>query len=194
MKETHKARQAFEDYYNMGPNRSTRKLLQLYLNDVSEKKTPTKYLTTLLKWSKGHSWQDRCKERDDEIAQAVMDELKATATKTGYALYYKRIADLGTLATRLIERMDYPGGLKPIMIREFRGLLADIASEMGERQKKVEISVVREVWETMEKLGISIDDIKADQLAHTLFATAGIEIANPKAAGTDSTGQSDKDN
>lgn len=196
MKETHKARQAFEDYYGMGPNRSTRKLLQLYLNDVSEKKTPTKYLTTLLKWSKGHSWQDRCKERDDEIAQAVMDELKATATKTGYALYYKRIADLGTLADKLYQLLGNPKDFKgkagyTALIKEFRGLLADIASEMGDRTKKVEINVVRQVWETMEQLGLTLDDIKADQLAHTLFATAGIEIANPKAIGTDSAEQGD---
>jgi len=194
MKETHKARQAFEDYYGMGPNRSTRKLLQLYLNDTSEKKIPTKHLKTLLRWSKGHSWQDRCKEHDDEIAQAVMDELKATATKTGYALYYKRIADLGLLATRLIERMDLPGGLKPIMIREFRGLLGDIASEMGERQKKIELDVGTELLELMATLGLTYDDIRSDRLANKLFVEAGLEIVDSEAAGTDSAEQSDREN
>ena len=174
MKETHKARQAFEDYYNMGPNRSIRKLCQLYIDDGSEKKIPTRHIATLLKWSQVHGWQDRCKERDEEIAQATMDELKATATKTGYALYYKRIADLGTLADKLLERMGFLGGLKPSMIREFRGLLADIASEMGERQKRIELDLGKELLELMAELGLTYDDIRGDGVASQLFVEAGL--------------------
>ena len=168
------------------------------MEQSSKTTIPTKHQRTMLEWSRVHGWQERCRERDDEIAQAVMDELKATATKTGYALYYKRIADLGTLAEKLYGLLANPADFKgkagyTALIKEFRGLLGDIAAEMGDRTKKVEINVVRQVWETMERLGLTLDDIKADHLAHTLFATAGIEIANPKAAGTDSTEQSDNE-
>lgn len=164
------------------------------MEQSSKTTIPTKHQRTMLEWSRIHGWQERCRERDDEIAQAAMDELKATATKTGYALYYKRIADLGMLAKRLLERMELPGGFKPIMIKEFRGLLADIAAEMGERQKKIELDVGTELLELMAKLGLTYDDIRSDGLANKLFVEAGLEVADNEATGTDSSGQGDKKN
>ncbi len=88
----------------------------------------------------------------------------------------------------LVKKVTHTKGKQSVIeIHDAQSALVHLGRHYGLFKEKLEISVIREVWETMEKLGLTIDDIKTDQLAHTLFATAGIEIANPKAAGTDST-------
>lgn len=165
MRETNKARQAFEDYYALGPGRSLRKLVQRYNKDGTEN-PPTKHLNTLAKWSKAHNWQERVKGRDEEIARAHLEHLKETATETGYALFYKRIGDLNEIAELLrqeifTEEKRWLPDVKQIgsgeeaervdilrfnaaLIREFRGILEDIAAEMGERVKGIDMTIAGE--------------------------------------------------
>lgn len=178
MKETNRARQAFEDYYLMGPGRSLRKLRQIYLEYTTEK-PPTKHFKTLQLWSVNHGWQDRVAERDKEIADATLADLKEKATQTGYAIFQKRIVDLGILATRMFERLNVSGAMQPHFIREYRGLLSDIAAEMGERRKehKIKIDVDHKLRELLEEHGLTYEDIRTDPLLYSLFIGSGISFA-----------------
>ncbi len=180
MKETNRARQAFEDYYNMGPGRSIRKLKQIY-NEPQTKNPPTKHFETLAKWSTTHGWQDRVAERDKEIADVALADLKEKATQTGYAIFQKRIVDLGILAEKTFEGL--VGSEKPYnylaAMKEFRGLLADIAAEMGERRKehKIQIDVDHKLRELLEEHGLTYEDIRTDPLLYSLFIGSGISFA-----------------
>jgi len=184
MKESNKARKAFEDYFNMGPGRSIKKLVQTY-NEPATKKPPTKHFSTLAKWSTTHGWQERVKERDLEIAEATLEGIKELATKTGYAVFQKRIHDLGKLAQRLFDLLEV-GALQPQAIREFRGLLSDIAAEMGERESKHRVTVEdwrSEVVQLLIEGKITQEDIIDDfgnDLAEELFVTAGIPIGEAR--------------
>lgn len=139
MKESNRARAAFEDYYFFGPNRSLSKLHRKYtestLNNV-----PTKHLRTLKMWSTKHGWQERVALRDAEIAAAQLKEIMETALETGYAVRQKRVYDLSRLADKLFGLVEIPGLFSPALVREYRGLLADIAAELGERIKGVSLS------------------------------------------------------
>ncbi len=141
MKETNKARSAFEDYYNMGPGRSLVKLMVQY--QTNAKAVPTKHISRLKVWSTEHGWQERGKHRDREVADAAMEEIKERASSSGYSIWQKRVFDLNIIAERIFGLISV-GGLPPGLLREFRALLDDIATEMGERTQKIEIMDWRE--------------------------------------------------
>ena len=176
MKETNKARSAFEDYYLMGPRRSIEKLLVQY--HTYPEASPTRHIATLKKWSAKHGWQERVRQRDQEIADAVMNKIIATATDTGYAVFQKRIHDLGVLAERMFGLLDH-GLLDPKVVHEFRGLLSDIAAETGGREKKHSVIVGwrDDIIELLKNGRLEpqdvIDDLGED-LATELFITAGV--------------------
>ncbi len=177
MKETNKARSAFEDYYLMGPGRSIRKLERTY-NEPTTKNPPTKHFATLAKWSTTHGWQERVRQRDQEISDATLYRIIETATNTGYAVFQKRIHDLGILAERLFDLLE-TGSLQPPALREFRGLLADIAAETGGRERKHSVTLGwrNDIVELLKSGKLEpqlvIDDLGED-LATELFATAGL--------------------
>lgn len=102
---------------------------------------------------------------------------------------WELVHDKGYLVKKLTHTK---GKQSTIEIYDAQSALVHLGRHYGLFKERIEINIVRQVWETMEKLGLTLDDIKTDRLAHTLFATAGIEIANPKATGTDSSGQGDK--
>ena len=188
MKETNRARQAFEDYYLMGPGRSLHKLLAQYQTQPETR--PTRLVSTIKKWSSTHGWQERVRQRDQEIADAQLAHLKATATNTGYALFQQRIHDLGILAVRFFELLQ-TGALQPQAIREYRGLLADIAAEMGDREKKHKVTLdwQSDIVELLKNGKLEpqlvIDDLGED-LATELFITAGLAISESGEAETGS--------
>ena len=180
MKETNKARKAFEDYFNMGPGRSIKKLVRIY-NEPTTKSPPTKHFSTLAKWSTKHGWQKKVQQRDFEISEAALEGIKELATKTGYAVFQKRIHDLGKLAERLYGLLEV-GALQTQAVREFRGLLSDIAAEMGERERKHKVTVEdwrSEVVQLLIEGRITQEDIIDDfgsDLATELFIAAGIPV------------------
>lgn len=187
MKETNKARSAFEDYYLMGPTRSLRLLHRKYLEDTSQKPL-TRHLRTLVKWSATHGWQERVRQRDQEIADATLYGIIETATNTGYAVYQKRIHDLGVLAERLFDLLE-TGSLQPPALREFRGLLADIAAETGGRERKHSVTLGwrNDIVELLKSGKLEpqlvIDDLGED-LATELFIGAGLVIGESGEAET----------
>lgn len=165
MRETAKAKQAFEDYFQLGPKRSLQKLLTEYekRHQTATKPPPTLRLRTLKTWSREHGWQERIEEREREVALAALEKIKETATQTGYAVFQKRIADLNELAELLLEEINtekkrWLPDVKGIgssqfgtyervditrfnasLIEQFRKTLDDIAAEMGERVKGVKV-------------------------------------------------------
>lgn len=139
MKETNRARQAFEDYYFMGPGRSVRKLQQIY-SEATAQNSPTKELRTLFTWSTEHNWQDRIAQREAEIAAARMQDIIENAPKTGYAIWQNRVHGLDKLAQFIDPLVAIKGLFSPALVREYRGLLGDIAAEMGERVKGIALT------------------------------------------------------
>ncbi len=178
MKETNKARQAFEDYFQMGPGRSLRKLHAQYQKHPETR--PVKLISTIKNWSSAHGWQERVRQRDQDIADAAMYRIIETAANTGYAVFQKRIHDLGVLAERLFDLLK-TGALQPQALREFRGLLADIAAETGGRERKHSVTLgwQNDIVELLKSGKLEpqlvIDDLGQD-LATELFITAGLAI------------------
>src|SRR3989304_2554993 len=143
MQESPKAAKAFDDYYALGPSRSHRALHQIYREGTA--KPPTRHIRTIAQWSVHHGWQQRVKDKDAEVAKAHLDRLKETAMEAGYALYWKRIADLNQLAEQMFSLLTIPGALSAKALNQYRGLLDDIAAEMGHRTQHVETSTQGEV-------------------------------------------------
>ena len=75
MEETLKAKQAFEDYYALGPGRSLSKLAEAY-RSRTEPDPPTRELTTLKEWSSEHGWQARLDQRIEEESQALRKAMR----------------------------------------------------------------------------------------------------------------------
>lgn len=82
--ETIKARQAFEDYWDMGPGRSLAKLASLYRGrrvTAGEVRVPTTRVETLEQWSREFNWQGRLFARmrqEAELAEMrAVQELQA---------------------------------------------------------------------------------------------------------------------
>jgi len=163
MRETNKARQAFEDYFLLGPGRSLTSLLRCYQN-VTEVIPPTRRIGTLKKWSTEFGWQDRVLQRETEIATAQFEAIKKKAVESGYAYWPKRVQDLIALAELLLgeintENKRWLPDVKQIgsgymaekveivrfnsaLIEQFRRTLDDIASEVGERAQKLELGAI----------------------------------------------------
>ena len=162
MRETNKAKQAFEDYFNLGPGRSLRLLRDLYKAQTNpEARPPTKQLATIKIWSSNHKWQDRIGQRQQEIAEAQFEAIKGKAIKAGYAYWPSRVKDLIALGELLLEEINtedkrWLPDVKQIgsgkdaervdlvrfnspLIEQFRRTLDDIASEMGERKQVMEL-------------------------------------------------------
>lgn len=145
MRETNKARQAFEDYFGMGAGRSLRALHEIYCvqkNTEGSPIPPTARLPTLKKWSSAHGWQDRVARREKEIAEAKYAAIVEGSIEAGYAYWPKRVEDLDELARTMYRNLRAAGGPSRFLgaLKEYRALLDDIASEMGERVKRTEVS------------------------------------------------------
>jgi hypothetical protein len=72
--ETHRAHVALCDYAAMGPGRSLEKLVQTWAGSG-----PTKWLSTLKRWSADHAWQFRAQQYDE--AQAAIDRAEREAIR-----------------------------------------------------------------------------------------------------------------
>lgn len=163
MRETIRAKQSFEDYFNLGPGRSLKALAGQYRNQAETKlRPPTLRLATLKEWSTKHGWQERVARRNAEISEAQFDAIKSRALEAGYAFWPKRVSDLVALAELLFEEINteskrWVRDVKQIgsgedaervdlvrfnapLIDQFRKMLDDIAAEMGERVKGLALS------------------------------------------------------
>jgi len=187
MRETNKAKQAFEDYFNLGPGRSLVALAGQYKRQKDTKQSPpTSNLRTLKTWSTKHRWQDRVALREAEIAHAEFEAIKAGAIEAGFAFWPKRVRQLVKLGDLLweelntedkrwlpdvkqigsgefAERVDLVRFNSPL-IEQYRKTLNDIAMEMGERIKGFEMTWKQEA----EQAGVPPSELFENMVANAI--------------------------
>lgn len=145
--ETSASRQAFEDYYNLGPKRSLAKLNDLYkkraeyLNDPLNRPPnitdadfvpyrPIASMSTLENWSSTHGWQERIMERmnverEEQMKLAVMKRKDAAESRM------KKGAIMQEAALRIIQAAQ----LNNLSVDEARKLLGTSLSFLSEGMK-----------------------------------------------------------
>jgi hypothetical protein len=101
---------------------------------------------TATRWMRDPLIQAEKKRREDELAAQEQAEIQRILT-TGYAAIHNRVKDLDRMA-HLIEQSWHNTQepekivwqwMTPDKLREWRGMLDDIAKELGQRVKKQEI-------------------------------------------------------
>ena len=89
--ESRRANAALRDYYNMGPGRSLRKLLERYRHQAADEPDTvpaTCRWTTLAGWSARFLWQDRVgrqTEIDDDADKALWDERRREVRRADWS-------------------------------------------------------------------------------------------------------------
>lgn len=173
--ETKRAIQACNDYVRMGPGRSLEKLLVSYQNATES--PPSKRIKTLKDWSRNFNWVNRATAYDAEIERQKNEAIakqRREILESGLALDTERIKVLTSLTNLLngqVLEID-EGGNQPklwpkygttedgeelrkfnaALIRELRGLLDDLAKEVGGRRQR------------SDNVNINLDDLSDEQL------------------------------
>lgn len=200
-KESRRANQAFRDYCYMGSARSLRKLLAQYQARVKKKEKPappTDVWTTVSDWSGNFSWTDRSKAFDRYLLdkdKRAYEERRRVLLETGLALDFERVGKLKELFDKLegylgqedriwlkdvksigfgkdAEKVDIIRFNSP-MIEQIRGVLDDIAREVGGRVKNVDVKTAGRPLEA--------DDSKYDRAISTLADALGEILSGPRA-------------
>jgi hypothetical protein len=149
---------ACNDYLRMGSGRSLSRLVAGYrgrtVGDPLAEKPPTQRLPTLEEWSSKFEWQARASTYNAEQDQAKTIEIQRLKTE-GLAAEHNRIAELDAMFSKMREEFIEkglwaedikisPNGMqvkvkvfnKP-MIDSMRGILDDIAKEVGGRKQQI---------------------------------------------------------
>jgi hypothetical protein len=71
MPETTQQKDTFEDYWNLGTDRSLPKLHRKYADDIPKGQKVSPSLPTLKSWSKKYNWQERIMLRNKDIARGT---------------------------------------------------------------------------------------------------------------------------
>jgi hypothetical protein len=176
LRETPKAAQAFHEYLLL-QDRSLEKL-------AHSNQKYAKSLPVFKRWSVQHHWQERIAAYEAQQAQeleAVIVEERAKILKSGFAQMHKRVELLDMLTGTLLADVKigklYLKDVKAIgngkdarqvdleqfnegLIRQIRGLLDDLAKELGERVSMSKQELSGEVDIT------GVKDILRQRLAH----------------------------
>ncbi len=214
MKESSRARRAFEDYYNLGPGRSLAALARRYQKQTKAR-PPTRQMSQLKKWSTELGWQARVAARDAELAakeQAALEAERIKVIQSGFALMHKRLKSLNEVGELLLaevlttdkrwlpdvkqigsgeyaERVDLVRFNAPL-IEQFRKTLDDIATELGQRREVVKVEDWRDEVVALLRAGkLPPEVVRADlgdELARELFIAAGVPIAPGREAEVES--------
>jgi hypothetical protein len=154
--------QRFERYRLAGPKRT---LLGTVNAEKAERGLQRRARSTPGAWQRNFEqwrWKERAEAWDEHIARKVAAEAEAKALSSGYALRYKRIESLNQIANLLLEELleedkrwlpdvkQIGGGeyaervdivrFNSALIQQFRETLDDLAAEMGERVKGLQIT------------------------------------------------------
>lgn len=145
--------QACNDYLRMGPGRSLEKLCNRYQSDTEA--PPTKRIKTLKDWSTNHGWVARASLYDAEQDAAKTTEQQRLLSE-GLAADFERIRELTTIYDALKTVFDDGKGLwykdiklsakgdtvavdvfNSALLSQMRGVLDDVAKEVGGRKQAV---------------------------------------------------------
>ena len=180
--ESDRAVQACNDYLRLGAGRSLRKLAEKYAK-TRKSTPPTDSLDTLKVWSADFEWQQRASLYDGEL-EAQRNEKKRKEFEAGLALDYERVHKLKGLANLLeqdlsvrlwlddvksigsgefAERIDlirFNGAL----VEQYRGVLDDLAKEVGGRKVKT------------ENINIDLSKLTDEQLARVVAGEDPMQV------------------
>jgi len=111
--ETPAAARAFEDYWDMGEERSLPKLAVAYSERTEDGQAHA--LSTLKEWSSVHGWQERVKQRDAEAAAERRAALNRRATRFRAHL-------LDGLETDIRLKLQELQSGSPVLVQDANGL------------------------------------------------------------------------
>jgi len=160
MRETARAKQAFNDYLAMGEGRSLDALAKRY--QTYSEKAPTRCLGQLHRWSKSHQWQEHLEliaeeQRQAIIARGIIEKQNRLDAyndlfNRSYQVINARADDISMQgagsntglmvrtykATKLDVYEEY--AVDTALIREMRELAKQTAQEMGQWTEKQELT------------------------------------------------------
>ena len=182
------------DFFRLGAGRSITKLLNHYLQNATELTfaPPSLSIETLYLWSSKQKWIEQSILYDSLVQKVKNQEIarhREEIIARGFALDYKRIAALDSIATLLedsIKERDEEGNLYRLwtkdiksvrisedeykyieqerlnapLVREFRATLGDIAKEVEARPLRIaQETTTKEKQTLLVVKGVSFDDI-----------------------------------
>ena len=131
MRETTRARQAWNDYEALGADRSLEKLVGEYRNRTD--KAPSRQLSRLKAWSVAFGWQARL--------VAIAEVERQSIVRRGIRDRQNRVDALDEMAghaRRLFLARDATDSVSVGLLREYRAHLQQVAQELGEWVEKRE--------------------------------------------------------
>ncbi len=191
--------QACNDWLRMGPGRTIPRLLELYKKS-GENVAPTLSMGTLINWSSHYDWPSRAPLYDAHLEEEKNRRAKEIMA-SGLALAYERVATLQKLADTL-EQEIYERGETGVLhniwlpdvkqvgsgeyaervdlerfngsiLEQFRGVLDDIAREVGGRKQRSEISGPEGKPIPIDASVAGLNDVELIQLIRNLAAASG---------------------
>ena len=126
-KETARARQAFCDFRDMGPNRSLPKLLEKYRTSTDDR--PTRNLSRLKFWSQVWNWQARVAIWESELdyarCQEQLRQVERQAAENARVMQAVGSGALGIASLALNRYVDSQSGalVEPIPLRDLPQLM-----------------------------------------------------------------------
>lgn len=134
----------FDQYRLLGPNRTLREVYRRERNIYRKSKQHAIHLGSVKEWnivSASWEWTPRAEAWD--MYMQMQQEMEAQETfGEGLSLIHKRIDKLKAMAKKLEEHILDPKmtRVSPYIMEQYRGLLDDIAKEMGQRSKEVRVT------------------------------------------------------
>lgn len=152
--ESDKAVIACNDFLRLGSGRSLPKLLEKYRKSKRKSEPATDSYLTLQKWSSDYGWKSRGSIYDGQL-EILRNQERRQVFESGLALDYERVGKLKSLANRLerdFSKRMWLDDVKSVgsgefakridlirfnsaLVEQYRGVLDDIAKEVGGRKQ-----------------------------------------------------------
>jgi hypothetical protein len=196
MRETPRAKAAFNDYLAMGDGRSLEKLLSQYRGQSGG--APTLRMATLEAWSAAHGWQKRLAdiaeaERQAIVTQGIADKARRVKAQNDRWDRMQRLLD-----ARAEANADLTGGDTGLVVREVTYLPGGATRERHEfdaavlrELRELEKHTAQELGQWTEKKELTGKDggpleVKVDDARERLIARLASLAERRREAGSDS--------
>jgi hypothetical protein len=182
-RETARSRRAFDALLSLGPGASLMDLQRHFEHLAAEQqgyKPPTRQLGQLKRWSGAFDWQVRRDEhfrREAEATRVQQAEDRRRILSTDLALDHNRIELLIKLARTLEKELTAEGTtFDEAKYRQLRGLLDDVAKEVGDRVQRHEYLLLeRKAEELAAARGLDVAPSRVINFAERL-AQRGVAL------------------
>lgn len=154
-RESDAAAVACNDYLRLGPGRSIAKLVQKYAE--ADQEAPSQSIGVVKGWSTRYGWQERASAYDADVERQKTAEISRLRSE-GLAADYERLRELSDIYGRLRDELEQTGlwyddiklssrgdrvtvkVFNKSLLDTMRGVLDDIAKEVGGRKQRHEHS------------------------------------------------------